>query len=135
VSFQSIRTHLLLAHPLEKEAGADSRAVVEALRKGSSFVSNYRQGDARGFRFWAESDNAAFLPGSQALWQPSLVLRAIVPSRARMKLLKNGLVIREQPGAKMECSVDGPGVYRMEAKKGEKDWIFSNPIYFRGAVA
>ncbi len=62
-------------------------------------------------------------------------LRASLPGRARITLMRNGAAIAEAEGALLGAEVTEPGAYRIEAhrhwRKRERPWIYSNPIYLR----
>lgn len=49
--FGRLRTHILLESELPEESVSAERLVLEALRRGSCYVSNRLLGDARGFRW------------------------------------------------------------------------------------
>jgi hypothetical protein len=65
-----------------------------------------------------------------------LQLRAQAPLIADWKLIRNGKLIFESKGTKLDVPVTEPGNYRVEAwlnVAGEKMiWILSNPIYISG---
>jgi hypothetical protein len=54
-----------------------------------------------------------------------------------VRLLRDGVEVRSAAGARLEHLADARGVYRVEAWveiDGEpRPWIYSNPIYLRGA--
>lgn len=134
VLFKSIRTHVLLDKKLKKTESPHGiekakKSVYEALAKGNCFVSNFYHGDARGFRFYAESGNAVYEQGSAvALSENSVNLRVVLPEKAEIKLIGNGKEILSQNSAELDFDVKEKGVYRVEVFKGEFGWIFSNHI-------
>ena len=48
--------------------------------------------------------------------------------KCNIRLLCDGGIIKEEKGDSLEYSTDRRGVYRVEAYKGKKGWIFSNHI-------
>ena len=62
-------------------------------------------------------------------------LSARTPSRAKLRLLRDGDEIAAGVGQALDAEVEAPGVYRVEAlrrsKGRERTWILSNPIYLR----
>jgi len=128
VQFKSIRTHLLLDEPLQGNLEADKRAVYGALRAGRAFVSNYRWGDARGFRFWAQGEDGAAQMGESLLCLKGVDLQARAPVDCRLVLVRDGKEVAETFGREMFHRTDLPGVYRVEAHWRKKGWIYSNPV-------
>jgi hypothetical protein len=131
VGFQSIRTHLLLDRPLTGSFQSDAASVLMALREGRAFVSNFRHGDAWGFRVWGEGPGGGFGPGEERRYQSGSVLRAQTPQPAALSLLRDGAIVFSSASGTLEFAVKEPGVYRVEAARGGKAWIYTNPIYLR----
>ncbi len=132
VGFQAIRTHLLLDRALTGRFEDDSAAVLTALKEGRSFVSNFRHGDARGFRFWGMDAGALFGPGTERFFRPGAVLHARAPRPATMTLLRDGVEVFSA-GESLTFNVRQPGVYRLEVARRGKAWIYTNPIWLRQA--
>ncbi|PIS27987.1 MAG: histidinol-phosphatase [Candidatus Marinimicrobia bacterium CG08_land_8_20_14_0_20_45_22] len=128
VMFKSIRTHLLTneewkqSDPLEKTE-AEIRKIISS---GNCFFSNYRRGDAKGFRMWAENGSELIGMGETGHWK-SATVRAILPKKAVCRLIRNGQPVFEQKTDNLEIKVD-EGVYRLEAEKDHRGWIYSNHI-------
>ncbi|MBD3410398.1 MAG: PHP domain-containing protein [Ignavibacteriales bacterium] len=134
VLFKSIRTHILADEPItptRSKRGAE-KAVGTALRalgKGSSFVANYYHGDARGFRFFAETGGAIVGMGDDAPIEGSAKLRAQTPGVvSELRLLRDGKEIERVEADELERDVRKPGAYRVEARLEGKAWIYSNHI-------
>jgi len=128
VQFQSIRTHLLLEKPLQRDLEKDKRAVYSTLRAGRAFVSNYRWGDARGFRFWAQANDTTVQMGDSLLCLRGVDLMARAPVDCRIVLIRDGQGVAEVFGRELFHRTDLPGVYRIEAHRRKRGWIYSNPI-------
>lgn len=136
VLFKSIRTHVLLNKELKKgnQAGyIDSRdKILDALAYGRSFVVNNYYGSGKGFRFYAEYDGAFYTMGDEIKFDRSknkkIIFRALLPAEAKIRFIENGKCTDELKG--MECiwDRDEPGIFRVEAWKENKGWIFSNHI-------
>lgn len=135
--FRTVNTHLLIAEPLRGEARADRRTILEALAHGASWVAYDLPGSSRGFRFWAEAGKTqAGLGGEIALGAGPGVLRAQLPRRARIELVRAGQgLLFAGEGQEQRQPVQEPGAYRLQAwirfRGKERGWIFSNPIYVR----
>lgn len=137
--FTILRTHILTAEPLTEAPGPAEAAVLEALEQGRSFVANDWLASSTGFRFHAERPDGAVVMGGEARFLPDdgWILQVQVPGEGRIRLLRDGAVIREESGRSLCLPVPGPGVYRVEVRRRAwgrwRPWIFSNPVYLRGA--
>ncbi len=134
VLFKSIRTHILTDIKIEKDNNPEvvtkaQRILLESLKSGKCFVSNYYHGDAKGFRFFAQCDGKIFQMGDTFDLCGDLRLRVILPNiTGTIKLLRNGEYIGEVENIDAEFIVEQPGVYRVEVYLENKAWIFSNHV-------
>ena len=134
--FGLLQTQVLLPRPPTGELEADQEAVYAALAEGRCYLSFEALAPGRGFRFWAEGKGGAVPMGAQA--EPGRwTLRAISPRPARLRLLRDGVGVREVEGDRLEVEVEEPGCYRVEARlPGDERgrlWLVGNPIYLRPA--
>jgi hypothetical protein len=76
--------------------------------------------------------------GDEAPLSPGARIEARFPVPCKIRLMEGGRLVDEQSGDRLAVAVDGPGVYRVEARltlDGEdRGWIYANPIYVRAAV-
>jgi hypothetical protein len=135
VSMRFVSTHVLA--PALEEA-----AIREAVRAGHVYVSHDWIADPSGFRFFLAGDGGApvSILGDETEWRPGARLIAELSLPAHVRLLRDGVeVAMAQRALRFEHAADKPGVYRVEAWVeigGElRPWIYSNPIYLRGAGA
>ncbi len=128
VQLKSIRTHLLLKEPLASDVVAGKRQIYGALTEGSAFVSHYRWGDAKGFRFWAESGQRIARMGESLPREGAVALKAQVPREADVRLVRDGEQVDVLRGRSVAFPVQDPGVYRVEVYLKGKAWIYSNHI-------
>ncbi len=134
VLFKSIRTHILLDKPIKKDDSQHrllktKQKIYGALGKGRCFVSNYYRGDAKGFRFFAESDGNIYNMGDNIVGKRKVTLRAISPADdSLIRIIKNGEFFVEHFGSDFEIQVSQPGAYRIEVYRENSAWIFSNHI-------
>jgi hypothetical protein len=136
VLFKSIRTNVIIDCELqigdEKKFKSDKKLIEDALKYGRSFIVNYYHGTGKGFRFFAEHDDLHFGMGDTVEIEKSknkrILLKAFLPSEAKIKLIYNGNCIDERTGFDAMWDCDQKGVYRVECWKGDKGWIFSNHI-------
>jgi hypothetical protein len=133
-SFRQLRTHLLTESPLRGELAPDRIAVFDALREGRAYLAVDAVSRARGFRFWADGPEGEVQMGGEA---PAghYKLHAVLPAPARVRMLRDGEQVAAREAPALVLDVDGPGVYRVEARLErhgrERTWIVSNPIYLR----
>jgi hypothetical protein len=129
--FAVARNHVVLDAPLTGEAGADTRAVLEALRHGRAYVGLDALADASGFAFEATDGARRIAMGDVVAPSPALRVRAggRMPAGTRVVLLRDGKPLAEGTGA-AEADADVAGVYRAEAYVPGWDvpWVLSNPI-------
>ena len=133
VLFKSIRTHVLLDKPVEKNNNRnfnnDKSLILNALKNGKCFTANYYNGNAKGFRFFAEYNGIICNTGDTISANGGIViLRALVPKECRIKLVHNGEVIDETDSMNGTWDVKHSGIYRVECWVNERGWIFSNHI-------
>lgn len=132
VQFKSIRTHILTKSSISAETGISfeeaEKEVFSALSEGCCFISNHSIGDARGFRFSAESNGRYFPMGSRLTTRDKVTFKVKAPSEGIIRLLCDGREVMKKKdcGLLFESSVKG--VYRVEIMKKKRGWIYSNPI-------
>lgn len=129
--FRTIRTHVFAPEPTGN-ALRDSQALLAALGRGRAFFAHHGQGDARGFDFRAEGKSGVLTPGDEALWEDGPVeFRVTVPQEGDIRVLRDGAIVSRVVARQAVFLAPGPGVYRIEVRRGERPWIFSNPIHLR----
>jgi hypothetical protein len=131
VELKGIRTHLYCSTPLPKDNAAGAKMMLlDALKNGRGFISNYRRGDAKGTALYLIDGNGRFLPPGNSDSDVALPARIMVnlPQHALIKLLFNGKCIDTRMGQTAEFSITSHGLYRIEAYKGKYAWIYSNPF-------
>ena len=131
VLFKTIRTHLLFYEPLNPgDHVVDCKnRFINAIRSARCFISNYKLGDAYGFRFWAEANGKQYNMG-QTIKVPEegVNLQVILPADAVIRFVYNGKRGGRVSGNSASRIVKEPGVYRVEVYQGDKGWIYSNHI-------
>ena len=134
VLFKSIRTHIICEEELNISFGTyeinkSKKNVYNALAAGKCFISNYYHGDARGFRFYAESENKTYQMGDSIPLSKKVKLIVNLPSSSdKIRLIHNGELKEEKNGTNVEFLVSKKGVYRVEVYNNQNAWIFSNHI-------
>jgi hypothetical protein len=129
--FALAQNHVVLDASLTGEAGADARAILDALRRGRAYVGLDALADASGFAFEATDGARRAAMGDTAAPSASLRVRAggRMPAGTRVVLLRDGKTVAEGTGA-AEAAAHAAGVYRAEAYLPGWDvpWVLSNPI-------
>ncbi len=129
VQLQTIRTHVLTEEPLPYDDPQRAQAMLmKALARAQVFISNYRWGNSRGFRFWCESKRQWALIGGAMKHHPSIVFKVSCPEPGTIRLICRGEVVATAEGTYAEFPVKTDGAYRIEVLKGDKGWIYSNHI-------
>jgi len=133
ISFKLVRTHVLLPAGV---ALTEPR-FYDALRAGHAYFSIDLITASNGFAFFAvDEQRVAGIMGDTIDFKPGLQLITKTPALARLMLYRNGLMVSSSSGRFWRVPITEPGIYRLEANRHGKPWIFSNPIYVRNkAVA
>ncbi|TKJ41129.1 histidinol-phosphatase [candidate division LCP-89 bacterium B3_LCP] len=132
IAFRSIHMHVLFDEPPEE--GNDDAALTQlfqTLRQGRAFVANRYVGQARGFRFWAEGveDSKIYQMGDRLPAVSQLTFHVnLPPDVTHAVLLKDSQQICHWKDAEGSFRSIGSGVYRVEARRRRRAFIFSNPI-------
>jgi hypothetical protein len=133
-AFRTIRTHVLQEKAWSGQLDSDRESLYEALRGGRSYISLDLWNDPRGFEVHVVDKEGRTEMGGQHTRRGPTLIEVKLPSRGRIRILRNGRVIRmESYRSYMERDVDLPGVYRVEIDQHVggrwRPWIFSNPIW------
>lgn len=130
VTFKSLRNHILLPQPFPRSEFKRAESLIyEGIREARLFFSNARFGDARGFRFNAVSEGQSVTMGG-ALKGPAAVFEVESPLDCEISLIHNGNRVASSASRHLEYRTSTPGVYRVEAKRRGRVWVFTNHIYY-----
>ncbi len=128
VHFRSLRCYILLREPLSRDFPAARLQLYDAIRDCRLFFANVRWGEADDFEFFADNGSRRAVCGGELPWEKGLRLYVRLPSPATLQLVRNGEKVLETHSHELEYQVPAPGIYRVEAFKGKRGWIFSNHI-------
>jgi len=128
VELNSLRTHVLFKRPYPKDFQKAKQEFFEAIMSCRVFISNHRWGDARGFKFWAESDRNFATIGGRIVITSKLKMFIQAPKTGRIVLIRNGKEIERTNDKNAIFPVKSPGLYRIEVWLEDKGWIFTNHI-------
>jgi len=111
----------------------DSGPILEALRLGHSYASFDYLGYVGTFAFFAHAGDTIAMMGDEIRLAPGLVLKTEMPAPAdRIAMYRDGAEVASVENAStLEFTPKSPGAYRIEAYRGGKLWILSNPVYVR----
>jgi hypothetical protein len=133
--FRLVRTYVLL----EKDKQLNQENLLEALKKGHTFIGFDVLSDTQGFSFSAENGVESVIQGDEISAAQGVNLRASAPQSARFAIFKNGKKVFEaEETAEINFQTREKGTYRVEvyldalgSPFDKTPWIISNPIYVR----
>lgn len=128
VHFKCLRSHIILPQPLSEDFETAKNQLYDAIRDCRLFFSNMRWGVADAFEFYAENASEQVVSGGFLPTVDDARLLVKLPSRATLKLIHNGQEVLQTLTDRLEYRITQPGLYRVEAWKGKRGWIFSNHI-------
>ncbi len=133
--FSAINTHILTPTALSGDLTEDRRMIYNALGSGHCFVGYDLPASSRGFRFTAHGKSANVIMGDEISGTGGVTLHVKLPWLADIRLIREGICVKESSAEAMTFTTEEPGAYRVEAYKQflgkSRGWIFSNPIYVR----
>ncbi len=128
VHFRSLRCYVLFPQKMSLDLDTARKQLYDAIRDGRLFFANVRWGDAEGFEYWIENEEGRAVSGQSLSLSSDTRLKVELPSRAELRVIHNGEQILRSETKRLEYCVQRPGIYRVEAFKGKRGWIFSNHI-------
>ncbi len=134
VMFKSIRTVVLLDSPLSGDRDDEDIArILDALRKGQSYVVNVYHGHPSGFRCTLDLGAKQWPMGSTLPWKEvqGACLSVTSPREALIRVLRDGELVSEREGQTHAVPVDQPGAWRAEVRVEGNAWIFTNHFRIR----
>lgn len=124
-SARFVNTHVLARELSEA-------AILEALRAGRVFIGFDMIADSSSFRWFAVNANGQAVMGESLAYDNATRLQALSPLPCRFTILRDGGVVLQQEGRRLEWTPSRPGKYRVEAevKVGTEwvPWVYANPI-------
>ncbi|MDO9545627.1 MAG: CehA/McbA family metallohydrolase [Pelolinea sp.] len=132
--FSSINNHILLEKELIENVIQDKNSILNALKRGTSFIANDLIFPSKGFKFFIEDDMTKIQMGESHPYTNGMTLTIILPIRSDCRIMKNGTLFRKFSGEReIKMNINSSGIYRVECYKHflgrKRGWIFSNPIY------
>lgn len=128
VHFRCLRTYIALAEPMADDFETASNQLYQAIRDCSVFIANVRWGPAEEFLFYAGNDHGRVTCGGELTLTEATRIYVQSPSRASLRLIHNGQLVHRVTGESLAWSATSPGLYRVEAHKLGRGWIYTNHI-------
>jgi len=126
-------THVITERPLVGDHAKDTASLLSALRQGRAYVAGEYFRKSKGFSFILADNNRTACMGDEFILENEACLTTTLSGPAKIRIIRDGTVIREEIGQYLTGNISEPGVYRVEAYLrvlGKyRPWIFSNPIY------
>ena len=134
IQFKTIRTHLLLSRSLQAGMDMDEakKIVFHALLNCRVFISNYFNGDARGFRCTAENSRGTAQMGDSLVFRKPTYLHVRLPASGSIRLIREGKTVQEKEEQNATFSLPGAGLYRVEVYRKNRAWIYTNHFRITG---
>ncbi len=131
VLFRGIRTHILVEKKISEDIKQAKESVLTALKSARCFISNYRWGVARGFRFEAYAGGRLYQMGD-TIGSIHAEFHVTSPLPGKITLLKDNSPVAKCNGIELSYTTSHSGAYRVEVRRKNKPWIYSNHIRLRG---
>jgi hypothetical protein len=127
--FKTVTNYLLLDTPLSADAHIATHQVYAALVAGRLYFINRLDGICPDLTFYATRHDQRLVSGDTAsISGGPLTFVADTGINAELQLIHNGQVLTRSV-RKLRQSVAEPGVYRVEAHRRGRPWLYANPIY------
>lgn len=127
--FKTLTNYALLDTPLHQDPQQATTQIYAALAAGRSYFANRVDGDAPGLLFSAtRSGSAAGIGDTISLSGGPLTFTVDTGRNVFVRLIHNGQITASAI-RQLRHSVTRPGVYRLEAYKGGRPWLYTNPIF------
>ena len=141
-SFRLVRLHVIVPPSLSGQPSSpslDEGVLLTSISAGHCFIGFDLFGDTTGFRYTAHDGDENRIMGDEIKLTDQVSLNVSLPVPARIVLLKDGNVIRDDSGIRTkDYTVSEKGSYRVEVylpqlpkPAGDQPWIISNPIYVK----
>ena len=127
--FGTLTNYLLLPEPLAVDPKTAIDQVYTALSSGQSYFVNRLDGECAALVFHAVRGETGWQIGaSPSLRDGPLTLVADTGITAEVQVIRNGRVYVKGLKA-IRHTITQPGVYRLEAYRKGRPWLYTNPIY------
>ncbi|MCB2153246.1 hypothetical protein KQI84_00040 [bacterium] len=128
VGFRTLRT-IVYCPELPKSSTRARDLIWSALRQGHSYIGNEALGPTGPFNFaYEDPEGVLYHMGETVPYVQGGHIQVQLPDEAEIVIRHNAAPLFWGMGSNIRFPVTGPGVYRIEAYRDRKVWIFSNAI-------
>ena len=128
VAFKTLRT-IVYCPELPRSSTRARGMIWSALRQGHSYIGNESLGPTAPFQFTYEDPSGMlYYMGETVHYVPGGHVHVQLPDEAEIVIRHNVMPLFWGMGSNIRFPVTGPGVYRIEAYRDRKVWLFSNAI-------
>lgn len=132
-SFRTVRTMVRCPELTRRDAEADTRALIDAMRRGSSFICNRSLNDGREFQFsYTAESGATATMGDSLAYERGGFINVSFPVSVEFCIRANGLPIFWGSSSAIRFPAPVPGAYRVEAFIDRRVWLMSNALHLTG---
>jgi len=128
VAFRTVLNHVLLREPLERDPAKARAQILDAVRRGSLYISFDHSADPTEFSFEIDDGERVAGMGEEFPLEESAEAFVTLPEDGLISVLRDGQTVLETEGNEAVVEITEPGVYRVEVLHNELAWILSNPI-------
>ncbi|MDO9577397.1 MAG: PHP domain-containing protein [Candidatus Cloacimonadales bacterium] len=124
--YKAIRTNVLLDSELE----VNEPNILNALKKGNSYIVNNKVGNPYNFYAGISSqENGKAIFGDEIKFTEDMKFYYRLPDMAKVTLYRDGYNISSQRHEMGFFEIEKPGNYRLEITRWGRGWIYTNNIY------
>ena len=133
-AFSTIKTHVVLHEKLDNDYTYAKNQVFDAIKAFKIYIAQERWNNPEGFEFSVNNGyEKQYFGGEIKLEEKECVLQTAAPVKGKVRVIKNGTLIKEETTKKLEIQITEKGAYRIEVRQKVlgiyKPWIYSNPIW------
>ncbi|MDZ4717891.1 MAG: CehA/McbA family metallohydrolase [Roseiflexaceae bacterium] len=127
--FETLTNYLVLDRPFDSDPETATHQVYAALAGGRSYFINRLDGTCPNLIFHAEQGTTRYIPGdAPSLHDGPLRLVADTGIDAEVQLIHDGKVLTKSI-RQLRQTINEPGIYRLEAYRKGRAWLYTNPLY------
>lgn len=133
-SFRTVRT-LVRCPELKQDAQADTATILNAIKRGSSYICNRSLNDGREFQFsYTAESGATATMGDSLAYERGGFISVSFPVSVEFCIRANGLPIFWGSSNAIKFPAPVPGAYRIEAYIDRRVWLMSNALRLTGEL-
>lgn len=126
--FKTLANVILLDEELAEDFKTAKNQILTALKNGNSYMLSRQCPKLSDIDFCIKTDAGTACCGEEINLSSNTVLTVILPSKAEIKLLRNGELIEKTFASYLKYKIEKKGKYRLEIRENGHARIFTNPI-------